>query len=428
MKTRTRFRPKRRSGPGTAADPGKTSGILQKGNKVTQQAWAIIVAAGGGSRMGASTNGTPKQFLEWRGRPLYWHSARAFCRCGAVHGLVFVFPAEGFELAVEQCRAIAAEEDPGLPWIAAPGGERRQDSVRHGLDALPHDCTHVLVHDAARPFLSAALAHRVLAGLERAPAVVPGLRMTDTIKRLDGERVAATLPRDQIAAVQTPQGFDARLLRAAHAAALEQGLDATDDAALMEAQGHAVIMVEGDADNRKITRAEDLRLLTDAPAPSAAPRVGFGYDVHRYGPGRPLRLGGVPLEGGMEVVAHSDGDVLLHALMDALLGCAGLGDIGEHFPDADAAFDNISSAVLLDEVLRLFHGRGLRLSNVDLTIVAQKPRVGAHKAAIRKNVARLLRLPPECVNVKATTEEKLGFTGRVEGIKAQAVVCAVADA
>lgn len=378
--------------------------------------------------MGAATNGTPKQFLEWRGRPLYWHSARVFCRCGAVHGLVFVFPAGEFEPAVEQCRAIAAEEDLGLPWMAVPGGARRQDSVRHGLEALPHDCARVLVHDAARPFLSAALVHRVLAGLERAPAVVPGLRMTDTIKRLDGERIAATLPRDEIASVQTPQGFDARLLRAAHAAAQETGLDATDDAALMESQGHTVIMVEGDGDNRKITRPEDLRLLTDFSAPRALPRVGFGYDVHRYGRGRPLRLGGVPLEDGMEVVAHSDGDVLLHALMDALLGCAGLGDIGEHFPDADAAFDNISSAVLLDEVLRLFHGRGLRLSNVDLTIVAQKPRVGAHKAAIRKNVARLLHLPPECVNVKATTEERLGFTGRVEGIKAQAVVCAVTDA
>ncbi len=196
----------------------------------------------------------------------------------------------------------------------------------------------------------------------------------------------------------------------------------------MESQGHTVIMVEGESDNRKITHPEDLRLLTEKTAPQAFPRIGFGYDVHRYGPGRPLRLGGVLLDGGMEVVAHSDGDVLLHALMDALLGCAGLGDIGEHFPDADAAFDNISSAVLLDEVLRLFHGQGLRLSNVDLTIIAQKPRVGTYKAAIRKNVARLLHLPPELVNVKATTEEKLGFTGRVEGIKAQAAVCAVVDA
>ena len=239
--------------------------------------------------MGAATNGTPKQFLEWRGRPLYWHSARTFCRSGAVRGLIFVFPAADFELAVEDCRAIAAEEDPGLPWMVVPGGARRQDSVRHGLEALPQDCTHVLVHDAARPFLSAALMHRVLAGLERAPAVVPGLRMTDTVKRLDGERIAATLPRDEVATVQTPQGFDARLLRAAHAAAQEKGLDATDDAVLMESQGHTVIMVEGESDNRKITHPEDLRLLAKKPAPQVFPRVGFGYDVHRYGPGRPLR-------------------------------------------------------------------------------------------------------------------------------------------
>lgn len=394
---------------------------------MTQQPWAIIVAAGGGSRMGASTNGTPKQFLEWRGVPLYWHSVRTFSRCGAVKGLILVFPAGHFEIATEQCRALAAEEDPGLPWIAVPGGARRQDSVRLGLEALPQDCTHVLIHDAARPFLSAALTHRVLEGLRRAPAVVPGLRMTDTVKRLDGDRIVATLPRSEVAAVQTPQGFDTRLLREAHAAAAASGLEVTDDAALMEARGHAAIVVEGDAGNRKITHAEDLRLLTEAPAPQTAPRVGFGYDVHRYGPGRPLRLGGVPLDGGMEVEAHSDGDVLLHALMDAMLGCAGLGDIGEHFPDTDAAFENISSAVLLDEVLRLFQEQGLRLSNVDLTIVAQRPRVGAHKAAIRKNVARLLHLPPECVNVKATTEERLGFTGRLEGIKAQAVVCAVQE-
>ena len=142
------------------------------------------------------------------------------------------------------------------------------------------------MHDAARPFLSAALVHRVLAGLERAPAVVPGLRMTDTVKRLDGERIAATLPRDEVATVQTPQGFDARLLRAAHAAAQEKGLDATDDAVLMESQGHTVIMVEGESDNCKITHPEDLRLLTENPVPQAFPRVGFGYDVHRYGPGR----------------------------------------------------------------------------------------------------------------------------------------------
>lgn len=393
---------------------------------MTRHVWAIILAAGGGSRMGASTGGVPKQFLEWRGQPLYWHSARAFRRCGAVKGLVFVFPDTGFGPALEHCRALAAEDDPGLPWVAARGGERRQDSVRHGLDALPPGCTHVLIHDAARPFLTAALIHRVLAGLERAPAAVPGLRMTDTVKRLEGERIAGTLPRDGIATVQTPQGFDTRLLRAAHDAAGDR--DVTDDAALMEALGHTVIMVEGDDGNRKITHAADLRLLEAASAPRALPRVGFGYDVHRYGPGRPLRLGGVPLENGMEVIAHSDGDVLLHALTDALLGCAGLGDIGEHFPDTDAAFDNASSAALLDEALRLFHGRGLRLSNVDLTIVAQKPRVSAHKDAIRKNVARLLHLPRECVNIKATTEEGLGFTGRAEGIKAQAVVCAVTDA
>lgn len=192
----------------------------------------------------------------------------------------------------------------------------------------------------------------------------------------------------------------------------------------MEAHGHPVLVVPGEAANIKITHPEDLALLEERSPVMPVPRVGMGYDVHRYGSGRPMKLGGIIIPNAPEVIAHSDGDVLLHALMDALLGCAALGDIGRLFPDADARFDNISSAVLLDDVLERFRDAGLTLCHVDLTVVAQTPKLAPHREEIRKNVARLLGLGTDSVNIKATTEEKLGFTGACEGIKAYAVATA----
>ena len=227
--------------------------------------------------------------------------------------------------------------------------------------------------------------------------------------------------------VQTPQGFALPPLLAAHHAARQEsaaGRAATDDAALMEANGHPVLVVPGEAANIKITHPEDLALLEERSPVMPVPRVGMGYDVHRYGSGRPMKLGGIIIPNAPEVIAHSDGDVLLHALMDALLGCAALGDIGRLFPDADARFDNISSAVLLDDVLERFRDAGLTLCHVDLTVVAQTPKLAPHREEIRKNVARLLGLGTDSVNIKATTEEKLGFTGACEGIKAYAVATA----
>lgn len=237
--------------------------------------------------------------------------------------------------------------------------------------------------------------------------------------------MASTLPRARLAAVQTPQGFQLELLRLAHGHALQEGLSVTDDAALLEALGHAVHIIPGEAANVKITRPEDLALLEEKQE-QARPRTGLGYDVHRYGPGRPMKLGGVVIPGGPQVLAHSDGDVLLHALMDALLGCAGLGDIGQHFSDKDARFEGISSALLLDHVLDMTRAAGLTLCHADLTVVAQTPRLAPFREEIRKNVARLLSLPTALVNLKATTEEGLGFTGRAEGVKAYAVVSALA--
>lgn len=390
--------------------------------------WALILAAGRGRRLSAATGGLSKQFLYWQGVPLYWHAARAMSRSAVVDGIIFVFPPGRCAAEDETLRALQAQDDLGLPWLATAGGALRQDSVRLGLAALPHGVRHVLVHDAARPFLSPALTRRICEALRQgASAAIPGVPVTDTIKMVDDGLVTSTLPRSRLAAVQTPQGFDLPLLRQAHRYAQETGLTVTDDAALMEALGHGVHIVPGEVANVKITNPEDLALLSGG-LPVPRPCTGMGYDVHRYGPGRPLKLGGVPIPEGPEVVAHSDGDVLLHALMDALLGCAGLGDIGRHFPDSQARFEGISSAVLLDHVLEMLRQAKVTLCHADLTIVAQKPRLSPFREEIRKNVARLLGLDKAHVNLKATTEEGLGFTGRVEGIKAYAVVSALSDA
>ena len=386
--------------------------------------WALVLAAGQGSRMAESTGGTAKQFLPWRGVPLFWHAARAMSRSACVAGVVFVFPASQIDEATEILANLQKHDDLGLPWVAASGGALRQDSVRLGLAALPLRPASVLVHDAARPFLSPALVRRVCHELTQGAAgVIPAISVTDTIKTVANGRVTATLPREGLAAVQTPQGFQLQTLLAAHAHALEAGLAATDDASLLEALGFEVRVIQGEATNVKITRPEDLDLLRDeAPLPSF--RTGMGYDVHRYGQGRPMRLGGVSIPNAPEVLAHSDGDVLFHALADALLGCACLGDIGQHFSDKDPRFEGISSAILLHQVLDMVREAGCTPCHVDMTIVAQVPKLAPYREEIRKNVARLMGLPASCVNLKATTEEHLGFTGRSEGIKAYAVVTA----
>ena len=390
--------------------------------------WAILLAAGQGSRLAAVSGGLAKQFLHWQGMPLYWHSARSMSRSAAVAGIVFVFPPADYAAHAESLRALYAAEDLGLPCLTAAGGPLRQDSVRHGLAVLPANTRHVLIHDAARPFVSPELIRKICASLESsAPGTIPALPVTDTIKTVSHGLVTGTLPRHTLMAVQTPQGFNLDHLLQAHRHAEAQNLNVTDDASLLEALGYEVRVIEGEAANVKITNPEDMDLLQGPPV-LPRPCTGMGYDVHRYAPGRPMRLGGVLIPGGPEVVAHSDGDVLLHALTDAVLGCAGLGDIGQHFSDKDPRFDNISSALLLDEALDMVRQKGVQLCHADLTVVAQTPRLAPYREEIRKNIARLLALPADCVNLKASTEEGLGFTGRAEGIKAYAVVTAWAGA
>jgi 2-C-methyl-D-erythritol 4-phosphate cytidylyltransferase/2-C-methyl-D-erythritol 2,4-cyclodiphosphate synthase len=391
---------------------------------MTNSLWTIILAAGQGSRLARETGGARKQFLPHEGRPLYWRSVTTMAAVPSLAGMVVVFPASEFEERTRELEDLKTRFAPGIPVLAAAGGERRQDSVRLGLAALPRDCGRVLVHDSARPFFTAGLVQALLDGLtEGTDGVVPALPVTDTVKQVEGDLVLATLDRRSLRAVQTPQLFPTALLRGVHERAQNENWDVTDDASMVELAGGTVRVVPGEAANIKITNPEDLRVLS-SPAPAPVPCTGFGYDVHAYGGNRPMVLGGMPIAGAPLVKAHSDGDVLLHALCDAVLGCLGLGDIGEHFPDSDETFDNISSAILLSEVMDMARRKGLRVTHVDLTVIAQTPRLSPHKAGIRANVARLMELADHQVNVKATTEEHLGFTGRKEGIKAVAVVTA----
>ena len=392
-------------------------------------AWTVLLAAGSGTRLAAASGGVKKQFLRLEGRPLFWRALTAFARCPGVDGIVVVFPPAECAAAGEELAGLVAGHDPGVAVLTAAGGVRRQDSVRNGLAALPPHCRRVLVHDAARPFVDPALIGRVLDALDAGhEAVIPTLPVTDTIKEVHGDTVQATFERSALAAVQTPQGFDVALLREAFAHA-DEDFTVTDDASLVEHLGRPVHTVPGSPENRKITNPEDLALL-EAPHSLPTPVVGYGYDVHRYAeagrpskqPPRPMKLGGYPILGAPEVLAHSDGDVLLHALTDAILGCVAGGDIGQLFPDSNPDFDNMASGVFVSEALLLARQQGLEITHVDLTIIAQIPRIAPHVQAIRLNVAALLGLEKTCVNLKATTEEGLGFTGEKKGIKAVAVV------
>lgn len=389
--------------------------------------WTIIAAAGSGTRLAEAGLDRPKQFIRMKGAPLYWHSARTFAAVAGIRGVVFVFPAALLAEAGEELSALARQERFPLPFRVAAGGETRRDSVRNALAALPPECEAVLVHDAARPFVSALLTARVVAALEEGhAAVIPGVPLVDTVKETDSENfVAATRERSILRAVQTPQGFSRAKLHAAHEEVPAGPV--TDDATLMERAGVPVLIVAGENSNVKITTPEDLALVREGASatPPPLPRTGFGYDAHAYGGTRPLVLGGVPVPCGITVSAHSDGDVLLHALVDAILGCCGRGDIGTLFPDDNPDFSGMESGIFLSEALRAAFAEGLAIVHADMTVVAQVPKLMPYKERIRDNVAGMLGLPANAVNVKATTEEKLGFTGEKKGIKAYAVVTAV---
>lgn len=408
-------------------EPGLQSGpFFNPSPNMPRNVCAIIMAAGSGSRLSEKTGGIPKQFLDYQGVPLYWHSVRNLARCPFINGLIFVFPEKYCECEDARIRDLQKIDDPGIPWKIVPGGVIRAESARNGVCSLPMECTEVFIHDAARPFISPELVQRLYGAFDpELGGVIPGIAVTDTIKEIDGQQLAINTPvRSSLRAIQTPQLFNVKILKKIYAKKDGLSENITDEAKLMEKAGYKIRVVEGDSHNIKITNPEDLELLASGTE-NMLPCVGFGYDVHRYGEGKPLKLGGVTIPTNLKIVAHSDGDVLLHALVDAILGCGALGDIGTYFPDTDPAWENTSSAIFLDHVLSLTGNEGIVLTHLDLTIVAQKPAISPWKKEIVKNIGRLCNLDVSQINIKATTEEGLGFTGHLEGIKAYAVASAV---
>jgi 2-C-methyl-D-erythritol 4-phosphate cytidylyltransferase/2-C-methyl-D-erythritol 2,4-cyclodiphosphate synthase len=379
---------------------------------------ALVPAAGQGRRMGGEI---PKQYLPLGGRPLLWHTLAALEQSPRVRALILVVRPEDQALA----RPLAA--DFAKVRCLVPGGEERADSVRAGLEATAAADELVLVHDAVRPFVSPALVERVVEAAGRWGAAVPALPVRETIKVVDEGQVVETPLRSRLWAAQTPQGFRRSLLLEAFAGQGAGG-GATDEAVLVERLGHPVRVVEGEPGNLKITTPEDLawagwQLQRGAGGQTqmSKVRVGQGYDVHRLEAGRALVLGGVAIPFERGLAGHSDADVLIHAVMDALLGAAGLGDIGRLFSDADARYQGISSLVLLREVGARLRGAGARILNLDATLVAQRPRVAPHVPEMIARMAEALQVEPGRLSLKATTNEGLGFVGREEGIAAQAV-------
>ena len=373
--------------------------------------FALIVAAGRGTRFGGTV---PKQYLPLGTATVLRHAAASFTQHPRIAGVQVVIRDED--------RAIFAAATAGLPLLPpVPGGAERQDSVRLGLEALvPHDPSRVMIHDGARPSPGSPLIDRVLDALDQAPAAIPALPLGDTIKRIENGVIRETIDRSQLWRAQTPQGFHFGPILAAHRAATGRML--TDDAAVAEAAGIAPVVVAGSEDNLKVTTANDLaaaeRLLA---ARLGDIRVGQGFDVHGFAPGDHVMICGVEIPHEQSLSGHSDADVGLHALTDAVLGAIGAGDIGMHFSPNDPRWRGAASHQFLRHAIDLVRVRGGSVAAVDVTVICERPKIGPHRARMIEQVAEILEISADRVSVKATTTERLGFTGRGEGIAAQAI-------
>jgi len=373
--------------------------------------YALVVAAGRGSRFGGAV---PKQYLTLGGGAVLHHAVAALAEHPWISDVQVVIRPEDRGLFD---RAIA-----GLPVLTpVAGGATRQDSVRLGLEALVAYCPgRVLIHDGARPFPSSALVDRVIDGLDRAQAAIPCLPLRDTIKNVEDGVIKGTIARSPLWRAQTPQGFHFAAILAAHRAAI--GRDLTDYAAVAEAAGLVPLVVDGSEDNLKVTTPEDIaaaeRLIA---ARQGEVRVGQGFDVHAFAPGDQVRICGIEIPHEASLAGHSDADVGLHALTDAVLGALGAGDIGMHFPPSDPRWRGASSHQFLCHAADLVRERGGVVAAVDVTIICERPKIGPHRAAMIARVAAILGVAPDRVSVKATTTDGLGFTGRGEGVAAQAV-------
>lgn len=370
---------------------------------------AIVVAAGRGLRAGGDL---PKQWQRLAGRPVLRWSVEAFYAAGVDQ--VVVVTTSGDEARVRDALA-------GLPPVAlAPGGETRRDSVLSGLAAVNgEDGALVLIHDAARPFLNRTHIDRLLEALKTSAGAIPALPVADTLKRSDSAG-ATTVSREGLWRAQTPQAFRLHDLRDAYAR-LPSDTEPTDDAQVLELAGGTVALVAGDPMLMKLTYPEDFEMAERLAPGQRLTRTGMGYDAHRFGPGDQVWLCGVPIPHEQGLVGHSDADAGLHALTDAILGAIGEGDIGDHFPPSDPRWRGAASDIFLRHAAELVAARGGRILNVDVTLICEQPKIKPYRQAMRERIAGILDLDTDQVSVKATTTEGMGFTGRREGLAAQAV-------
>jgi 2-C-methyl-D-erythritol 4-phosphate cytidylyltransferase/2-C-methyl-D-erythritol 2,4-cyclodiphosphate synthase len=423
---------------------------------------AIIAAGGRGQRFGASQ---PKQLISVGGRPILERSVEAFASHPSVHAIVVALPqalVDDPPAYLRPATAAALREGNGVAWRGKPlrivtGGERRQDSVANAFRAAGDTTDVIVIHDAARPFASADLIERTIAAAAKSGAAVAAVQARDTVKRTDGASPGAggrssggaghyvreTIPRDTIYLAQTPQAFRRDVLRRALELGARDGVDATDEAALVELAGLPVSLVDGEASNIKITTADDL-LLGEAIARSAAGaalqdgvsserqgfggalpartgRAGTGYDLHRLVAGRPLILGGVTIPSDRGALGYSDADVVCHAVTDAILGAAALGDIGRHFPDTDPRWKDADSIDLLRRVVQLVAEQGLMVGNVDVTVILETPKIRVYVDAMRASLAAALGIDAARVSIKGKTNEGVDAVGRGEAIAAHAI-------
>jgi len=379
---------------------------------VSTQTAAVVVAAGKGLRTGGCV---PKQFVSWQGKPLLRHSVEAFAAAGI--GPIVVAIPQGWE-------TVAAETLDGISDVRfVHGGVTRQDSVRLALEALEANApAQVLIHDAARPLLPRTVIDTLVEALAIGPAAIPVLPLVDSVVRGNAGFRAEKVARDELYRVQTPQAFHYLAILKAHRSWHGEA-DAGDDAEVAVAAGLQVALTAGDEDLRKVTFAADLQ----ETLMNRLPRTGMGFDVHRLVEGEDLWLCGVKVPHSKGLSGHSDADVAIHALVDALLGAIAAGDIGDHFPPSDAQWKGASSDRFLAHAAQLVSKAGYRIANVDVTIICEAPKIGPHKLAMREALGQILGIDLSAVSVKATTTERLGLTGRGEGIAAQAVVCVVAE-
>ncbi len=378
---------------------------------------ALIVAAGRGSRAGGDL---PKQYQSVGDRSVLDCTVSAFIGCPLVEKVIVVINADDEDLY----RSHVTEHEKLLEPVA--GGATRQISVANGLEALAGlKPDRVLIHDAARPFVSQDTIKRVAAALDAHTGAIAALPVVDTVKRTNGAVIEDTLPRDHLWTAQTPQGFRFDAILEAHRQARDGAQDSfTDDAAVAEWAGHPVAVVEGNRENVKITTPDDLdfaRSVRDGQKHMMETRTGSGFDVHAFEPGDHVVLCGIHIPHDASLAGHSDADVALHALTDAILGAIGEGDIGQIFPPSDDQWKDASSDIFLVEAMNRLARRGGRLMNADITIICEAPKIGPHREAMRQRVADILETEIGRISVKATTSEQLGFTGRREGIAAQAV-------